>query len=211
MATIRHHTPDALLTAYAAGNLPPAFALVVAAHVSLCLECRAALEAHHTLGGLVLDGCGAKDLTAGLKSGLLARLDDPAPPVPVNTRSGVYPGPVMQALKGSAPRWKSLGMGVRQCVLSAGEEGSARLLYIPPGQSVPDHGHNGQELTLVLQGSFSDETGQFGVGDLEIADEDLIHTPRADRGPPCICLAATDAPLRFSSWLPRLIQPLFRI
>jgi putative transcriptional regulator len=85
------------------------------------------------------------------------------------------------------------------------------LLYIPPGQAVPDHSHNGLELTLVLQGSFSDETGRFGVGDLEIADQDLEHTPIADAGPPCICLAATDAPLRFNALLPRLLQPLFKI
>lgn len=211
MAAITHHTTDALLAAYAAGNLPPAFALVVATHVSLCVECRAALAAHQTLGGLVLELVGAQTLSAGLKSGLLARLDEAAPPEPAHARAGVYPGPVMTALKGRAPRWKSLGMGVRQCVLSSDDAGSARLLYIPPGRAAPDHGHNGQELTLVLQGSFGDATGHFGVGDLEIADEDLVHTPTADVGPPCICLAATDAPLRFSAWLPRLLQPLFRI
>ena len=109
------------------------------------------------------------------------------------------------------PRWKPLGMGVRQCILSAGDQGSARLLYIPPGRAVPDHSHKGLELTLVLQGSFSDATGRFGVGDLEIADEDLEHTPVADEGAPCICLAATDAPLTFNALMPRLLQPLFRI
>ncbi len=93
----------------------------------------------------------------------------------------------------------------------AGETGSARLLYIPPGQGVPDHGHNGLELTLVLQGSFTDETGSFGTGDLEIADQTLDHTPVAGPDAPCICLAATDAPLRFRAFMPRLLQPLFRI
>jgi putative transcriptional regulator len=76
---------------------------------------------------------------------------------------------------------------------------------------VPDHGHNGIEMTLVLQGSFADETGTFGVGDLEVADEELEHTPVAGEGLPCICLAATDAPLRFRTLMPRLLQPLFRI
>ena len=46
-----------------------------------------------------------------------------------------------------------------------------------------------------------------GVGDVEIADEALDHTPVADAGAACICLAATDAPLRFRSFLPRLLQP----
>ena len=211
MSMINHHTPDALLAAYAAGNLPHPFALVVASHVSLCVQCRAALEAHHAIGGAVLDTSDAITLSDKLKSDVLDQLDRPIRPARVYQRSGIYPGPVMQSMKGSPPRWKTLGMGVRQSILSADQEGSVRLLFIPPGRAVPDHGHNGMELTLVLQGSFSDETGQFGVGDLEMADEELHHTPVADAGTPCICLAATDAPLRFNSLMPRLLQRVFRI
>ncbi len=211
MTAITHHTPDALLAAYATGSLPQPYALVVATHISLCLECRAAYEAHQAGGGAVLDTVGAEAVSEGLKTSVLNLLDAPFVPPPTYPRSGVYPGPVMEALKGKPPRWKSLGLGVRQSILSSGREGSTRLLYIPPGQAVPDHSHNGLELTLVLQGSFSDATGRFGVGDLEVADQDVEHTPTADPGVPCICLAATDAPLRFNSLVPRLLQPFFRI
>lgn len=211
MTAINHHTPDALLAAYAAGSLPRPYALVVAAHISLCLECRATFEAHQAAGGAVLDAVASESVSENLKYSVLDLLDAPVVPKPVFKRSGVFPGPVMEVLKGKPPRWKSLGLGVRQSILSAGQEGSVRLLYIPPGQAVPDHSHNGLELTLVLQGSFSDETGRFGVGDLEVADESLEHTPIADAGAPCICLAATDAPLRFTTLVPRLLQPLFRI
>jgi len=211
MSAINHHTPDALLAAYAAGSLPQPFSMVVAAHISLCLECRAAYESHAAMGGAVLEAVDEVAVSDALKDSLLAMLDEPATEARPQPRSGVYPGPVMEALKGKPPRWKRLGMGTRQCILSSGPEGSVRLLYIPPGQAVPDHSHGGLELTLVLQGSFSDETGSFGVGDLEVADETLEHTPVADPGAPCICLAATDAPLRFSSFVPRMLQPLFRI
>ncbi len=211
MPAITHHTPDALLAAYAAGSLPQAYALVVAAHISLCLECRAGYEAHLAGGGAVLDAVAAEAVSEGLKSSVLDLLDAPVAVEPTYRRDGVYPGPVMEALKGKPPSWKSLGLGVRQSILSSDREGSARLLYIPPGQAVPDHSHNGLELTLVLQGSFSDDTGRFAVGDLEVASQDLEHAPTADPGAPCICLAATDAPLRFTSLVPRLLQPLFRI
>ncbi len=211
MSAITHHTPDAMLAAYAAGNLPYAFAVAVASHVSLCAQCRAALEAHQAVGGAVLEETGAVAVSSTLKDNILAQLDAPFTPEPVYERNGIYPGPVMEALKGRAPRWKKLGMGVRQDIMSADANGSVRLLYIPPGQAVPNHSHNGLELTLVLQGSFSDETGRFGVGDLEIADKELEHTPVADEGEACICLAATDARLRFRALVPRLLQPLFRI
>jgi putative transcriptional regulator len=211
MSAITHHTPDALLAAYAAGSLPHAFAVVVACHVSLCVQCRAALEAHQSVGGAVLEASDEIALSDTLKSSILNQLDSPVSPALVYQRSGIYPGPVMEAMKGQSLRWKTLGMGVRQSILSANRQGSVRLLFIPPGRAMPDHSHNGLELTLVLQGSFADETGRFGVGDLEIADEDLNHTPVADAGVACICLAATDAPLRFNSLMPRLLQPLFRI
>lgn len=211
MSAIAHHPPDALLAAYASGSLPQPFALVLAAHISLCDTCRAGYEAHLAAGGIVLDAAAPADLSDGFRAGVLDRLDAPAPAAPVQGRDGIYPGPVMEALKGRSPKWKSLGLGVRQCILSADDAGSARLLHIPPGQAVPDHSHGGLELTLVLQGSFRDETGQFATGDLEIADQDLEHTPVADAGPPCVCLAATDAPLRFNALVPRLLQPLFRI
>ena len=102
-------------------------------------------------------------------------------------------------------------MGVRQAVLPTSTEATARLLYIPAGTAVPDHGHRGLELTLVLQGAFEDEEGRFARGDIEIADADLDHMPVADVSEDCICLAVTDAPLRFKGWLPRLAQPFLGI
>ena len=211
MTAINHHISDALIASYAAGSLPQVFATVVAAHVSLCPQCRAALEAHQAVGGVVLDGIATSAVSKDMKQATLALLDAPYIPQPEYDRSGIYPGPVVQAMEGKNPKWKTLGMGVKQSILSEDRSGSVRLLYIPAGQAVPDHGHNGLELTLVLQGSFTDETGQFGVGDVEIGDSDLEHTPIADAGLPCICLAATDARLRFNAFLPRLLQPLFRI
>lgn len=211
MSAITHHIPEAMIVAYASGSLPHAFSMVVASHLSYCRNCQAVLGAHQAVGGALLDGADCVAVEPGLKSRVLAELDAPTVPEPVYEAKGIYPGSVMQYLKGQPPRWKALGMGVKQNILFANKGGSARLLFIPAGQAVPDHSHNGLELTLVLQGSFSDETGQFGVGDVEIGDEDLEHTPVADEGDPCICLAATDAPLRFTAFLPRLLQPLLRI
>jgi len=66
-------------------------------------------------------------------------------------------------------------------------------------------------LTLVLQGAFRDQTALFAAGDVEVANEDLNHTPVAEIGEDCICLAATDAPLLFNAWIPRIAQPFLRI
>lgn len=209
--TINHHIPDALLLDYASGRLSEPFALVVATHVSMCDECRARLEAHEVAGGALIEADSGAELSGGLLDSVMAQLDEPVEEAPVYRRSGIFSAPVMEALKGRPPKWKPLGRGVRQQILRRSESGSVRLLYIPPGQAVPDHTHGGLELTLVLQGAFSDEGGRFGVGDVEVADDDVEHQPVAEKGDPCICLAATDAALRFNSFIPKLMQPIFRI
>ena len=205
---IRHHMTDALLMAYAAGTLPEAFSLVAATHVSLCDECRARLGAFEAVGGAVLD-----EGTAAMQSGYEACFDRAVTTRKPAPRRGALPGPLADYVGGGveAVKWRTLGMGVRQAILPTSRAASARLLFIPAGQAVPDHGHRGMELTLVLQGAFRDETDRFGVGDVEIAGEELVHVPTAEPGADCICLAATDAPLRFKDWLPRVLQPVFRI
>lgn len=215
MSKITHHLSDELLIAYAAGNLPEAFSLVVATHVSMCDTCRAALAAHEAVGGALVDAAETASLGDDLLNRTLAALDAPvAAPVSLPMRKqGKTPGVLQDYIGGDLEsiHWRNLGGGVKQSILKCGRGATARLLYIPAGKAVPDHGHRGTELTLVLQGAFADSVDRFGPGDVEIATEELDHTPVAEMGEDCICLAATDAPLRFKALLPRLLQPVFRI
>lgn len=212
--TIRHHLSEELLMAYAAGELPEAFALVVATHVSMCDECRARAESWEAVGGALIED-GEATMAEDALEACLARIEElpQANARSAPKRRGILPAPLAEYVGGdlSSVKWRPVGKGVRQAILPTDRLASARLLYIPAGVAVPDHGHRGLEMTLVLQGAFADEKDRFGPGDVEIADPDLEHTPVAQPGPDCICLAATDAPLRFKGLVPRLAQPLFRI
>ncbi|MEC7669330.1 MAG: ChrR family anti-sigma-E factor, partial [Pseudomonadota bacterium] len=128
-------------------------------------------------------------------------------------KDAVLPSPLAEYVGGGLDKikWKSAGMGVKQAVLATNDDAVARLLYIPAGTAVPDHGHAGLELTCVLQGAFRDEDMRFARGDIEVATEEVDHTPIADISEDCICLAVTDAPLKFKGWLPRLAQPFLGI
>jgi putative transcriptional regulator len=215
--TIRHHLSDPLLMAYSAGQLPEAFSLIVATHVSLCDECRARMLSFDALGGAVLEEVDSATLHDDAARAAMARiiaLPQSAPPdVPAHVKRGIFPAPLRGYVGGdlASVKWRPVGMGVRQAILPTAAGATVRLLNIPAGQGVPDHGHRGLELTLVLQGAFRDESDRFGPGDIEIATEAMEHTPVAEPGVDCICLAATDAPLRFNKLIPRLVQPLFRI
>lgn len=213
--TITHHLNDPILIGYSAGALSEAFSLMVAAHVSLCDECRARLEAFDAIGGAVLEEAADEEMSVSADSldATLALIERGAPEAVRPARGGVLPRPLQDYVGGDleAIRWRPVGMGVKQAILKTGGAATARLLFIPAGAAMPDHGHRGTELTMVLKGAFVDAGGRFARGDVETADEDTEHRPVADIGEDCICLAVTDAPLRFAGLIPRIAQPFLRI
>ena len=95
--------------------------------------------------------------------------------------------------------------------LSDGAQSSLRLLRIKKGRKVPEHGRNGQEMTMILQGAYEDEIGHFGVGDVADLDVDIEHQPVVVSEEDCICLAATEAPTRFKGLAGRIMQPFVGI
>jgi putative transcriptional regulator len=213
--TIRHHISAPVLMAYAAGELPEAFNLIVATHVSMCDACRAELAAYEAVGGAVVDLQDEVAMSDRALEATLARIElmPQATARALSRPRGIFPAPLADYVGTdlASVGWTSLGAGVRQAILATDQKATARLLYIPAGARMPDHGHRGMEMTLVLQGAFADRNDRFGPGDIEMADEGLEHTPVAEAGQDCICLAVADAPLRFSGIVPRLVQGWFRI
>ncbi len=212
---INHHLTPELMIGYSAGTLPEAFSLAVATHISMCDTCRAEIESFDAVGGCIMEDAGSAELSDNsLEATMRLIAEKPASEKSAPRRSsGTFPSPLQDYVGGdlSAVKWRSIGMGAKQAILPTSKDATARLLYIPAGCAVPDHGHNGTELTLVLQGAFSDDVDRFARGDIEIANEDLDHTPIADIGEDCICLSVTDAPLKFNALLPRLAQRFLRI
>lgn len=212
--TVKHHLNEQLLMGYAAGILPEAFDLVVATQMSISDEARARLASYESIGGGLLEQSDHVEMKPGSFQEVLTKIGNVKPKVEAAPMiEGIFPKPLQDHVGGDldAVKWKNLGRGVRQAILDTDGNATARLLYIPAGMAMPDHGHNGLELTLVLQGAFYDEDDYFARGDIEIGDQDMDHTPTADDSGPCICLAATDAPLKFKGLLPRVLQPFFKI
>ena len=212
--SIKHHVSDDLMMAYASGNLPEAFSVAVAAHISMCDECRTAMESYDAIGGALLEN--QTNIGVGPDS-LQRTLDKIAATEPVKKGSrpvnSNVPAPLSDYVGFNLDSidWQPIGMGVKQSILETSSEATARLLYIPPGTAMPDHSHSGIEMTLVLRGAFADESEYFAEGDVEIADGSTNHTPVAADGSPCICLAVTEAPLKFRRFFHRVFQPLMRI
>lgn len=218
--TVTHHLSDELILAYGTGALDEATSLLIATHMALCPRCRAALEMTEAIAGTVLEDLPEAEIDETEVESLLARVDTamapPPAPAPARkpVRTPVLPQPLRDYVGGDVGdiRWRGLRKGVRQFPVVNGSSGAkARLLWVPPGAKVPEHSHGGLELTLVLDGSFYDQNAWFRRGDVEEADATVEHQPVAGPEKPCICLAVTDAPLKFRSLLPRLAQPFLGI
>jgi putative transcriptional regulator len=80
------------------------------------------------------------------------------------------------------------------------------LLHIEPGGSVPEHTHNGFELTVLIAGKFSDETGEYVPGDFIMLDKKNQHHPVSEKG--CLCFTVANDSLHFTQGINKLLNPI---
>jgi putative transcriptional regulator len=217
--TIKHHLDDATLVSYAGGSLDEAFTIVVAAHLASCGECRARVRMLERAGGSLLEDEPAVPFNGNsfdrLMSRVNAREGESIRSKATATADDVLPLPLARLVGGGVDRiaWKTVAPGIAtsRLPMSAGANSSLIFMRIAPGKKVPEHGHGGMEMTLVLQGSYRDVLGRFGPGDVADLDQDVEHQPIVDSDVPCICVVATESPTRFKGFFSRLLQPLVGI
>ena len=232
---IKHHPTDQTLMDYASGSLSQAMELLIATHMTVCPHCRNKVAGFEAMGGAVLETTSSMDMENHSLDHVMAMLErdsvnentvieDVAPMRQVAVGESVtgsamaaLPRPLADLLPDDVMSlddipWKSLAPGVKHFQLKSIESnGTVRLMKIAPGVSIPDHGHQGHEMTLLIKGSYIDEIGRFRAGDVADLDDDIDHQPIADTAEECICLIATDAPMKFNRLLPKLLQPFFGI
>lgn len=210
--TITHHPGDELLLAYANGASSEPVALLVATHLSVCEDCLRSVRDMEAMAGAMLSSVEPVALSEHALRAVLSRLEEKAPES--NTPSPAH-GDVPSALQPyigdefAKARWIAVAPGLSHIPLITRDGVRARLIRAKPGAGVSVHTHRGEEWTMVLTGSYHDETGQYLPGDVQTTTPDMFHRPVADEGPVCINLAVTDAPLIFKGLLPTVIGRIF--
>ena len=210
--------------AYAAGSAAEPVSLLVATHLALCPACRHDVERMEALGGTLLDGLDTAPLDKDLALRVMDRLDSPPDwlardeaaaerPAPAGPGEARLPNPLRDYIGGSLDdlSWKKRGGVAEADILPEADSFRTRIMRIDPGTAMPGHTHAGRELTLVLTGGFSDGGAHYLRGDVALADDTVNHSPVADPGEPCLCLAVTDGPLRLTGRFARLLNPFLRI
>jgi putative transcriptional regulator len=211
--TTSHKLQDEWLVSYAAGTLTHGRSLMVASHLAYHDDLQEIVSDAEAIGGALLDSIDAAPVSDTVLDQVLSRLDDrmSQPVSAAPKRSDVFPQPLAQYLNGNVEslNWRFMGPGMSNARLWNGPNDERLwLLRARGGVVVPEHGHSGDEWTLILKGSYQTSLGRFGVGDMDVAGEEIVHQPIIDDGEECICLVLTEGPIRLKSLIGRMIQPL---
>lgn len=204
---------DDVLLRHAMTGLDDAFSLLVETHLELSPAARAVHARFEALGGLLLEAVEPANVEPSALNRALAALDaEPRPVEPparaATTRPDMRKGvklPSTLSRQEIGP-WRWIAPGVRSARIALPSASRAFLLEIGPGVRVPEHGHDGAELTCVLHGGFSSADAHYGVGDMACADASVVHDIAIDPDVPCLSLIAMEGRTRPSSMFGRLYQ-----
>lgn len=221
---IKYHPNINTLAEYAAGSLDTAASIAVSAHLHFCHQCKKQVQNLQQIGGTILDQSLTADVGSSVLDSLMKKIDEmESSPQPSSASIQDEP-PLDSGLAGLPPvvtklignrnqlQWKKLTSSLQIAPLKTGQsQAEVSLHKIAAGGKVMEHDHRGQEYTLVLKGSFSDEKGVYQPGDFLLKQPGEVHKPYAAANRDCICLTVVEAPVRFTGFWGKLLNPFLRL
>ena len=211
------HPQDELLASYSAGSLPLSQALCISTHLEHCPDCTRQLKRLNRVGSELMQQLQPEPASAALKQRLFDQLDtlidEPAPRAAQVEFDPNVPRCLRQFVSNGYHNlhWRSVSAHIKSVELCRDSNGArVELLKIKPGGSAINHTHLGDEYTVVLEGSFSDQDGIYSKGDFVVRGKNEQHRPVATQDSECICLAVSEGPMQFTGPLSRLLNPFIR-
>ena len=231
LAAMPKYHPDArFLTDYAAGSLPASQALCVATHLHYCPQCRLKTGELTELGAELFMQLKPAKVDQAEYQRLLDRLQElpgnqtamqsSKLPSKLSSRQNevqpapILPKPVQSLARGNLEQlnWRHIGKNFRISNINVGDKQRETSLFcIKAGGHVPHHRHKGDEITVILKGSFSDHEDKYEVGDFIVRTKGETHRPVASQDQDCLCISTLDAPIVMSNWLLRIGLYLYNL
>ena len=222
---------SALLLDYVTGALDRPLEILVETHISLNSQSAKQLRMLMQLGGVLLEECEPVSLSEGALDAVMREISDLEDADTHNQASATstqdnivsFTPPSNATSTTHLPRpladyipdlscdksWRRISKGLSQCRITFnGTEVEANIYRIAPGTAIPVHSHEGTEVTLVLAGGFTDETGAFGPGDIAIQETGATHKPVADDDGECIVFAINEGNIRLANPIGRVLSYL---
>ena len=192
---INLHPSSDMLLKYSMGNTTEAESLIISCHIAYCAECKEELKRYETIGGYYLSNHKELSVSKDLWKNILVKVDGLDQEqyqtnytshsiksylsnfdIKIPSTLSEYLGPDFDT-----KNWKSSINNIKYKDIKFEDRNiSGKLLEIPANKSMPKHGHEALEATLVLHGGYSDEKGDYNKGDLVVASSDEVHSPVSD-------------------------------
>jgi putative transcriptional regulator len=206
------------ITDYALGTLSPAKHVMLACQSEISEDVAERVAFQEEIAASLIENGDGQALSPLFMGNALAALpQQEGASSSANEQDGLAPKSLRHMLGHGLKdmKWKSLVPGVAvHDILGNRKTVNGDRLYLlkaKGGMKMPDHGHNGEEWTLILTGSYCVGEKRFTRGDMHIEGEDEIHAPHIDEGEDCICLVMTQGPLKMQGWLPKVVQKVVGI
>jgi anti-sigma factor ChrR (cupin superfamily) len=161
-------------SAYALGALAPEEERAFEAHLPGCASCAESVVRDADVLSALSARAAAPQPAARLRTQILDLAEAPRLPVDLTTYEWqeVRPGLKIAEVKRDDAR------GLRAC-----------LVWGHPGAVNPTHGHEADEVLLVLQGALRDFRGTYTTGHICRSEAGLVHTEEVVGEADCICYA----------------------
>jgi putative transcriptional regulator len=213
--TSQFHPDETMLLEFSAGTLATAPSICVSAHLHFCSKCRTSLLRLDQVGAQLMSEANPLELEDDAFDTVMANLDSSQqiPAVSDNKRTS-YPFSVSKLMKNNlvSQTWRRLSASVDVARFETGQKDFEVALHkICAGGKIPKHDHHGLEYTVVLKGSFSDESAVYREGDFLVREPGDVHQPMGAQNGECICLSALSAPIKLTNPFGFLMKPWLRI
>lgn len=218
------HPTDNALAEFSAGSLDWALSIPVSAHIELCPECKQKIAEYNTVGGSVLQQVNPISIKENSFEQLMTRIKteklEPISPCdevhnehPLDERTRHLPKVIQKLVPTDKPlKWSSLSPKLKSVILTSGQKKyEVRFHKIKSGGEIAEHDHTGLEVTLVLEGSFSDANGNYAPGDYIEKKPGEVHKPIAAQNQDCLCLSILEGPVKFTGLIGKIVNPFLSI
>lgn len=215
MNSVHHHPNEDLLLSYHKGELPFAHSIVIGAHIENCPYCQKELSLLDEIGASYFDKEDEIALDDNALDLALARIERPCENVPEFKKPNYFgetelPS-IVKSLGLKKRYWAAPGVWIAPIDIESDKDGMAYFMYAKKGLEMPRHMHDGLEFTQVLSGSLSDHSGNYKVGDFMSAEGEYDHSPLIGSDEDCLCIIATEKPIKPLTIVGKLLQPFARI
>ncbi len=203
--TISSHPDIATLMTCSAGSTPEALCAVVTSHLAMCPECMDELTSMESIGVALFEKMQPVKIDFDPTQVLPASVDESTfRDERQRGLEGDVPGPLVEVIGKDLDGldWRRLAPGIWNFTvpLTPHAKGDLRLIRLGPGMSLPEHSHQGEQLILVLRGSYRSVAGIYKAGDFAELDVDNKYSMIALQDG-CILLIGNEAMSTFLSEL----------